>query len=256
MSGPAPLPPAVAALLARLEEDVRAALGAQFSGLYLYGSLAMGDFNPATSDVDFLVVTDGAPAEAAVARLRALHEALWAGGLKWADKLEGTYLPRAALPRYDPDGPPWPTVNEGRFYLAPHGPDWVIQRHVLRTWPRALSGPPLRPWMNPLTPDDIRQAVAALVRGWWVDVLTGPQLERSDYQAYAMQTMCRALVALETGQILSKPAAAARIRAAQPDRAALIDAAQAWLPGEPFNRRDAVAAFVSDVIERAGSPGP
>src|SRR5581483_12314041 len=55
--------PQINATLRLLEGDVRAVLGARFAGMYLYGSLASGDFDPATSDVDFLVVTAGPLAE-------------------------------------------------------------------------------------------------------------------------------------------------------------------------------------------------
>src|SRR5687768_72198 len=37
--------------------NVKEILKDQFLGMYLYGSLSSGDFNPETSDVDFLVVT-------------------------------------------------------------------------------------------------------------------------------------------------------------------------------------------------------
>jgi predicted nucleotidyltransferase len=40
-------------LLTRAKE----ALGDQFVGMYLYGSLSSGDFNPSSSDIDFLIVT-------------------------------------------------------------------------------------------------------------------------------------------------------------------------------------------------------
>ncbi len=50
--------PDVNAVLTILLDGAQSVLGDHFIGLYLYGSLASGDFNPQTSDVDFLVVTD------------------------------------------------------------------------------------------------------------------------------------------------------------------------------------------------------
>lgn len=55
MTEPA-FPPSIDSLLKRLVENFRKTLGDNLVGLYLHGSLAMGSFNPLSSDVDFLVV--------------------------------------------------------------------------------------------------------------------------------------------------------------------------------------------------------
>jgi len=47
----------VNAFLQQFLSHVRAILGSDFVGLYLYGSLALGDFDPASSDVDAVVAT-------------------------------------------------------------------------------------------------------------------------------------------------------------------------------------------------------
>src|SRR5512147_773474 len=90
--------------------EVRAVLGKRFNGLYLYGSLAGGDFVPARSDIDFVVVTAGELPADAISALGSMHARLWAGGSKWALKLEGTYIPTTALRRYNPDDGPFPCV--------------------------------------------------------------------------------------------------------------------------------------------------
>jgi hypothetical protein len=108
-------------------------------GLYFYGSLASGDFNPDNSDIDFIVVTDTYLPDEMVRDLEALHVGLWNSGLKWATKLEGAYVPLHSLRRYDPDSAPCPTINEGRFYLDKQGSDWIIQRYILREYGAAFA---------------------------------------------------------------------------------------------------------------------
>ena len=49
--------PDVNEVLNLLLTNVKGILRDQFVGMYLYGSLSSGDFNPETSDIDFLVVT-------------------------------------------------------------------------------------------------------------------------------------------------------------------------------------------------------
>jgi hypothetical protein len=225
--------PHVNAILRLLEAEVRGALGAQFAGMYLYGSLASGDFDSATSDVDFLVVTAGPLSESAIASLAAMHARIGASGTKWASKLEGSYLASSALRRYAPADPAaWPTLNEGQFYLAPHGWDWVIQRHVLREHGVVVAGPPIRPLIDPVTPTELRRAVCELLREWWAPMLDAPsRLATDEYQAYAILSMCRALHALESGTIVSKPRAAAwaQQRLGEPWPRS-IERALAWRP--------------------------
>jgi hypothetical protein len=186
-------------------------LGPQLVGLYLYGSLASGDFDPHSSDIDFCIVTQTELAPETISALETMHQAIWASHLKWAAKLEGAYVPKSLIRHHDPDGPACPSVNEGAFYVANLGSDWVIQRHVLREWGVVLSGPAPKTLIEPVSAIDIRAAVHGLLREWWFPMLEKPNWlsERgSAYHAYAVISMCRALHALQHGTIVSKPVAA------------------------------------------------
>ena len=55
MTDPTPYPD-VNAVLHALLSDAQTILGNHLVGLYLYGSLASGDFDPGRSDIDFVVV--------------------------------------------------------------------------------------------------------------------------------------------------------------------------------------------------------
>lgn len=205
---PTPLPDINQALQALLSET-RAILSERFIGLYLYGSLASGDFNPLRSDIDFVVVTEGELPAEAIQALEAMHARLWNLGWKWMQKLEGSYISRVALRRYNPQDGPFPCVNEGKFYLARHENDWVIQRHILRESGVAIAGPAIRPMIDPVSPDELRTAVQGYLDEWWRPMLRDPQRLRSrEYQAYATLSMCRALYTLQHGRVASKTGSA------------------------------------------------
>ena len=203
--------PDVNEILDLLLTNVREILGDRFVGMYLYGSLSSGNFNPETSDIDFLVVTTDSLAKEKTAALKSMHEQLWARGLPRAERLEGSYIPKALIRRHDPDGVPCPTVNEQEFFVDKRGSDWIIQRHVIRECGVTLAGPNPRSLIDPVSPDEIRGAVRGTLQEWWFPMLQDSSwlAERgSEYRAYAILTMCRALYALEHGTILSKAAAA------------------------------------------------
>jgi predicted nucleotidyltransferase len=198
-------------ILNLLLASVREILGNQLVGMYLYGSLSSGDFNPETSDIDFLVVTTSTLSDKAIAELRSMHHRIWKSGLKWASKLEGSYIPKRDIRRHDPHSAPCPTVNEGKFYLDKRGSDWIIQRHVIREQGIVLAGPDPKSLIDPVSPEDIRRAVKGVLQEWWFPMLEDPSWLKnhgSEYHAFAILSMCRALHALKHGTIVSKPIAA------------------------------------------------
>jgi len=228
--------PEVNRVLFDLLDETRNILGEEFVGLYLYGSLAMGDFDERRSDIDFIVVTRSRLAETEIASLEKMHNVFASSAGKWHRKLEGLYIPLSELKRYDPQGPHLPTVNEGRFYLARQGSDWVLQRHVLREHETIVAGPSIREFIDPVSPQEMRAAVSAIMQEWWAPMLDDPTWldGRPEYQAFAVQTMCRALYTLEFGTAVSKTDAALwAIDALDDGWIELIEEAIAWPDRQP-----------------------
>src|SRR2546421_2347370 len=87
----------VNAALHDFEARIRAIVGDQFRGMYLSGSLALGDFDPQGSDIDFVVVTGQAVSDDLFAALRDMHAGFDAGGSSWAGRVEGVYVPEDVL---------------------------------------------------------------------------------------------------------------------------------------------------------------
>lgn len=253
MDEPTPYPD-VNAVLHELLDGVREVLGEEFVGLYLYGSLASGEFDPESSDIDFLVVTEGVLPAETLAELAAMHARIAAGPSRWARELEGSYIPRDAIRRYDPANAAHPTIGiDWPFGVSHHESDWVIQRHIIREQGVALAGPPPRTLIDPVPPEALRRGVLGILRTWWSLQLTDPSLLRTrDYQAFAILTMCRALYTLEHGTIVSKPAAARWAQATLPEPwPALVEQALAWrhdrAPGDVSESLD----FIRYTIDRA-----
>lgn len=198
-------------LLLRLLSNAKDILRDQFIGMYLYGSLSSGDFDPESSDIDFLFVTTDMLSDETVSQLEAMHQQTWATSGKRAGKLEGAYVPQSLVRRHDPNGTQCPTINEGKFYLDRPGSDWIIQRHVVREYGVVVEGPDPKVLIDFVSPDDIREAVRGVLREWWFPMLENPAWLRDNsrgYHSYAILTMCRALHAFEHGTIASKPVAA------------------------------------------------
>ena len=81
---------------------IRLILGERFRGMYLDGSLALGDFAPHSSDIDFVVTTDAQLSDDLFMALRDMHARFDASGSPWATEIEAVYIPRDALRRDNP----------------------------------------------------------------------------------------------------------------------------------------------------------
>ena len=179
-------------------------LGDELVGVYLHGSIALGAYDPAESDVDFLVATEGDLDPATVERLAALHVGL-------GDRLDGSYLPRDVLRRFDPARRMHPHIESrgGRLALDDHGGETVIYRYVLRKCGITLAGPPPQELIDPIQPDELRGGVRVLLREWWQpDGGAWKWFHEGAYRRYAVLTMCRVRYTLAQGDVVSKRAAA------------------------------------------------
>lgn len=238
--------PGVNEFIERLLTVVKRILGKQFVGMYLYGSLALGDFDLLKSDIDFLVATTGDLSGQTVASLAEMHARIAAGESRWATELEGSYIPIKALRRYDPADTHHSHIDRGdSLRVEQHDTDWVIQRYVLREFGVTVVGPDPHTLIDPIEPDDLRRAILDLMWWWELQIKDTSRVQKSGYQAYAVLSMCRILYTLKEEKILTKPAAA---RWAQqnldPRWTGLIERALTWQPGEEMDRLPDTLDFI------------
>src|SRR5688572_20673249 len=114
MSVPIPQPTPyqdVNAVLNLVLSNLQAILRDHLIGLYLGGSLALGDFNPHQSDIDFVAVTADELGPELIAALEQMHTRLWATTTPWARKLDGSYVPQQVFRHWSADHTPCPFVE-------------------------------------------------------------------------------------------------------------------------------------------------
>lgn len=251
------LPPDVPELLETLLTGVHAALGENLVGLYLRGSLAMGGFDPATSDVDFFAITERPLSAEEFAALAALHEELSRLPNPYGDQLEGQYIDRDAAWRYEP-GQRIPAIyRNGALEWSEPGANWIIERWVVRERGATLFGPDPGALLASVSADDLRAAARSRLRDWgdWANQPDDPdwQLHRG-HKAYVVETMCRALHTLATGEAQTKQQAVAWALATLPEPwRATVERSQAWR-GDPA-RDDGLNAEIRRFVQWATAQG-
>jgi len=215
-------PPEVAALIEDLLAGVRDALGDNLLGFYLRGSLALGGFNPETSDVDILVVTERPVSDAEFEALAALHARTPARANRYGREYEVSYVDRASLKRFEPGQRRHPTVgSDWPFGRAEHRENFVLERWTVREGGVAVVGPDPKTLIDPISPEELRAAVRDELRARLRDWAGGEEapgwLLPRYYQAFEVETVCRSLYTLAHGELPTKLQAVAWALGALPE---------------------------------------
>jgi hypothetical protein len=197
-------------VLQELLPGVHATLGDQLVGLYLTGSLAAGDFDR-HSDVDFVAVTENEVGGELFSALDTLHQRIALIDSWCATQLDGAYISRVALRRFDPTIALHPNIDRGRGERLKmvQFDEVVVQSYLLRERGITLDGPDPRTLIDPVTPQDLRNAMPRVLEGLASQILDDPaRIDSQGYQSYTVLSLCRMLYTLEFGAVVSKPLAA------------------------------------------------
>lgn len=203
--------PDVNEILDLLLDNAREILKGQLIGMYLFGSLANGDFDK-NSDIDILIVTKSKITDEMFSALYAMHERISTVDSPWAVQLEVSYIPVGALRRHDPSNNKHPHLDRDKgekLRIMHHDSDWIIQRFILRERGLTVVGPEPKLLIDPVSADDMKRAVVDIMNGWIKGFLDDPGiLESRGYQSFTVLTLCRILHTYEHGTIVTKPVAA------------------------------------------------
>jgi Domain of unknown function (DUF4111)/Nucleotidyltransferase domain len=245
--------------LRELRVQAHTILGPHFVGMYLSGSLALGDFDPHSSDIDLVIVTDAPLSDDLFAALQEMHARFAAGGSPWAAKLEAVYIPEQALRRDAPTGAVYPVLEKCRALVMDHlESGWSVQCYTLREHGLAVAGPEPRTLVDPVDPNGMRRAGSAIAGMWLEQARVDPSwlawLRRRENQAFVVLTLCRLLYTLETGAVASKPGAARWAQpAVGPRWAGLIERALAGQHDRteiPESDADETVALIQHTVDR------
>jgi hypothetical protein len=250
-------PSDVVVMLQTLQTGAHEALGANLIALYLRGSLVTGDFDPEASDIDFFAVTERRLSEREFAALEATHIGFAHLPNRYADQLEGPYIDRDAARRFRPSER-HPTIARNEPLLwREHYANWVFERWMLRAWGVTLLGPEAQTMLDPVSRDEILAAARSNMMRWvaWINDSDDPDwLLPREHKAYVVETMCRILYTVATGELAGKPQSVAWAleTLAEPWRAT-VERSQTWRNDQTLDLSIApeVKAFVRWTTTRA-----
>lgn len=201
-------------LLERLADGSREVMGENLLGIYLHGSYAMGCFNPAKSDLDFIVVARRGLSDECKRRymdlIVALDDAFPAnrnanphhGGIEMSVVLKSACDPfayptpfelhfsRGHLDRYRSDPEDYVRWMKGT------DKDLAAHFTVIRRRGVCLYGPPIGEVFGEVPPEDYMDSIR--------DDIAGAREEIADNPMYLTLNLARVLAFQEEGAVLSK----------------------------------------------------
>jgi hypothetical protein len=200
-------------ILTDFHSKVAESLGDRFQGMYVIGSLALGDFDPNHSDIDIVVVTDTVIGDDLFDRLQVMHADFAASDSPWAARVEAVYVTQNALRGNAPKSAQYPQVERGTaLFKAGLESGWIFQAYTLREYAVVVSGPDPRLLIDPIDRQAMQPAVAEMAGVWLDQANNDPEwldwVRKRVWQAFVIQTLCRMLYSLATGDVASKPSAA------------------------------------------------
>jgi hypothetical protein len=154
----------------------RAVFGDNFVGLYLLGSLTIGDFD-LTSDVDFRIVTNSELSRDQVELGQSAHTKLIARDSRWVKHLEYFIFPRQKSSEksspYGPNGRDdsaarqlWYFNNGGSAIERSDHDNTLVTRRTLRYRSKAVLGLEPAAFAPEVTSNELRQEIRNSMLGW------------------------------------------------------------------------------------------
>ena len=220
-----------------LLDGIEGILQQNLVGVYPSGSIAVGDFKPDTSDIDIVAVTREPVTNEEFSKLLAFHDRIRGLANPYSERIEMAYIYLDAFKRYEP-GQSHPTLDLGEsLSRVEHKTNWILDRRIIRERSVALNGPAPRDLIDPISDDEVRSAVSRRLNDWleWAKAIEDPDWNLGiRHKRYIVQTMCRSLRTMATGEISTKSESVEWALSALPEPyRSTVEESKAWEQGNP-----------------------
>lgn len=240
-----------------LVENLKRILHERLLGVYLTGSLAYGDFDRDSSDLDFLIVLQDNLSKYGLNEVKAMHVTIAERYPVWAKRIEASYITKEMLHCEKPPKLPRLYVNAGKIWdAALYGNEWLLNMHALYEKGKLLFGiEPKKLLGRPIFIDAVKRASKNDFFQEWEPLLRDSSpLKDSHFQTYAVLTLCRILHRDKNDDVVSKKVAAAWVnRVYGLLWKVLIQKALDWRYGLEMNEADEILGFIRFTSQQLGN---
>lgn len=235
-------------------------LSSKLYGLYLYNSVAMGNFEPAYSDIDFIVILNSSLSNDELEKLKMLHQ-VFAKTNKYGNKLDGMYLQRNMLTKSNKDIGKYPYVKDAILHEADYFDVNYVTWWSLKEYEMAIESPSLKDDLLEVDFTDVIETMKYNLNEYWSSKLETAELFNEDmWVEFAVVTLSRILFTLQDREIKSKSESCLYIGSKYPKWNNLIEEALAirrLRPQSVINdinlRKNSTIDFIREMIEHGNA---
>ena len=227
-------------MLTKLLDGIRQTLGAKLVGLYLDGSLVIGDYDPQISDIDLVAAVSSHIDDSEFANLLRFHTEFVTNNPEWDERVEVCYITVDALSKVKSETSSIVNISPGEpLHRKESSKEWISNWYLTREKGVTLFGPSPKSMIEPISKDEFIESIKNHVRSWDKWLLNIPK--NSFAQSYAILTLCRALYTYKNGEQVSKKQAALWAQKELPEWFDTIENALIWRNGSKHSPPDKVA---------------
>jgi len=244
--------PEIDPVLTDITQRIQALLEDTVIGVYLYGSLTYGDYNPGRSDIDLMVIVKEPLTKDEIEAVTQLHRTFESDNPQWHHRIEASYTPVSFLSLVLPPKQPRPYYGEGKMWTeADYGNEWIINLYLLDKYGITLSGKDIHELIKDVDIKDVQEAcVRDLYKEWEPKLRESDWLENSHYQSYLVLNLCRILYTVSNADAKSKRVSADWVNEMYPQWQELIDTAQNWDYSQKMDKQQETLDFLKFVIDK------
>lgn len=202
-------------LLDDLRGRLRSLLSERLVGLYLFGSVATGDYVAGVSDVDLLVALRSDLDRDEARLLTSMHHELVVAHPAFDNRVEALYISVDALQSFRQRRSRIGVISPGEpLNVKEAGTDWLMNWFLVQEYGIRLLGPDPRQFIPNITVEEFVESIRDHAASWkdWIGSKKGAQ-----DQSYAILTMCRALYTCTRRAHVSKERAAEWVASELPE---------------------------------------
>ncbi len=191
-------------LICEFRAELQRIIKNKFYGLYLYNSVAMGNFEPESSDIDFIVVLNDILVDEEIDDLSILHNKLidkHVHGLK----LDGMYLQQDMIGKMNNNIETYPYVKEGNLFKEGYFDINYITWWSLKEFEMAIDSPSIKDRLEEIEFKDIINTMRYNLNQYWLPKLEDKEIFKEDmWVEFGVLTLSRIIYTLKEGGIISK----------------------------------------------------
>lgn len=218
--------PHINLLIESISSHIKFVLGDKLVGLYLEGSLILGDFDPSVSDIDLLAALSSEVSDTEFTQLQEMYANFSKEYPEWHDRIETCFITVKALGKVKTETSRIINISPGEpLNRRESSIEWIVNWYVSRQKSIAIFGPDITTLIEPISDSEFVQGVRYLTPSWKNYI---HDMKTKGSQAYAILTLCRALYAVTNGEQVSKKKAGIWVQQQFPEYEELVDKAFEW----------------------------